>query len=326
MHTEASKTFQIQGTEVFVEGNDYLTGRVTDYVGMLYQGDAPGRGKPLKLVVNFADEVPCLPDDALKAIQGPYVSCYRQGKTVYIVSLSGASMIRLDPSTGEAHGSFDREFVEDSAQFYSMLGMTFSEILKYRGLYFLHGACVRGNGKAYLFSGRSRAGKTTAAFNLVRRGFQFVSDDSLFLFERDGEMVVSPYYTHFHVDANVVSRCPEICRARKLKDRDRGAARVQVNMSEFYGNSFVSSLRPDFVIFPQIVSDGPSFFSAVNQMNVYQRLLKQTILAVDNQVARKQLKGLERLARQTRGFDLFTGPDIYGDPGILPVLLEDMAG
>lgn len=325
MKTGTWKTFQIHGTDLLLGGDPYLTARIAEYFRLLYQGGVRGREMKLKFEVHPAEAPPNLPPDAVKAIQGPHACCYGWGERVLFMSRNGTSMIRLDPVRGEVHGFLDREFSRDSPKFFSLLGMTVIETLKYLGLYFLHGACVRGNGRSYLFCGRSGAGKTTAAFNLVRQGFQFVADDSLFLSEHDGDITVSPYYTNFHVDENVVRRCPEVLGVRKIKDReDRGFARMRVNMTEIYPDSFVPSLKPERVIFPRIIPDGKSSFSAISQMAVYERLLKQTILAVDTGIVRKQLRTLEKLARQVRGFEVFTGPDMCEDPKILPALLEQM--
>lgn len=324
MENRTWKTFQIHGTRILLGGDDHLTGRVAEYFSLLYRGGMSEGRRLLKFEVYPAKQPPCLPADAVKAIQGPYASCYGWGDRVLFMAQSGNSMVCLDPPAGKASGVFDREFSEDPQKFFSILGMTVLETLKYRGLYFLHGACVYGNGKAYLFSGHSGAGKTTAAFSLVRQGFRFVADDSLFLSDRDGDIIVSPYYTNFHVDEKIVERYPETTGARKLRDRARGFTRVRVNMSELYADSFVPFLRPDLVIFPQIVAEGASSFSAVSQIMVYERLLKQTALAADPGIARDQLRAIERLARQVKGFDLLTGPDMYKDPTILPDILGRM--
>jgi hypothetical protein len=322
---ETSNTYYIHGTRILLRGHPDLTERVSEYFRLLYPGKVLPDAKPLKFEVNPAEEPPQFPAEAVKAIQGPYVCCYSYGEKVLFLSKSRTSMISLDPLEGEVEGFVNREFSEDSSKFFSMLGFTIIEILKYRGLYFLHGACVYGNGRAYLFSGRSGAGKTTAAFNLVRQGFRFVADDSLFLSEHNGDIVVSPYYTNFHVDKRVVTRCPEISGAKELEDSQRGFKRMRVNMAEFYPDSFVPSLTPERIIFPRISASGESSFSPLNQMEVYTRLLQQTILAVDTAISRDQMKAIEQLAKQVKGFELLTGLDVYKNPKILPSLLERMS-
>lgn len=279
----------------------------------------------LKLELHVAQEALRLPAGAAKAVQGTYACCYGWDDRVLFASISGDSQISFDPVRSKAVGFINTDLSRDSQRFFALLGMTVIETLKYRRLYFLHGACVSRNGRSYLFSGHSGSGKSTAAFNLVRQGFQFVADDSLLLSEQNGKIAVSPYYTNFHVDAELIKRCPEIVDARELDDRDRGFARMRVNMSEIYPGSFVASLEPDRIIFPQVIPNGSSSFSAISQMAVYEGLLKQTILAVDANIAREQLRVIEKLAKQVKGFNLLTGPDMYEDPKILSALLEQMS-
>jgi hypothetical protein len=317
--------FHIQGTEVLLEGDPVLKARVSDYLRQLYQGDSPRPGKPLRFRVHPPKGTVRLPSGAVKEIQGPHACCYRCGEEILFASNNGTSIIRLDPVRGEIEGLLDKEFSKDSSKFFSLLGFTITETLKYCGLYFLHGSCVYGDGKAYLFSGSSGSGKTTAAFNLVRQGFQYVADDSLLMSKQDEEIVVSPYYTNFHVDEKVVKRCPEMSGAR-LKDPERGITRMRVIMTEIYPDSFAPSLRPDRIIFPRIEMTGTSYFSPLNQIETCGRLLKQTILAVDIAIAREQLRVIEGLAKQVKAFELITGQDMYNDPKTLPALLKKMEG
>jgi hypothetical protein len=317
-------TYQIQGNEILLQGDPYLAARISQYLGLLYQGETARGAKPLKFDVHLADKHPCVPPEAVKVIQGPHAFSYNCGEKTLFVSRSGSSMISLNLAKNEAEGFFDRKFSEDLSKFFSLLGFTITEILKYQGLYFLHGACVYGCGRAYLFSGSSGTGKTTAAFNLVRQGFQFVADDSLFFSLRRGEIVVTPYYTNFHVDKSIVIRCPEISGAKELKDSPRGFTRMRVDMSRTYPGSFVSSLMPERIIFPRISPSWESSFSPLNQMEVYKRLLKQTILAADTEILRNQLQALEKLTKQIKGFELITGKDMHENPKILPILLNQM--
>jgi hypothetical protein len=324
LQTETSDTYYVHGTRILLTGHPELTGRVSEYFRSLYPGEASLDAKPLKFQVYLAEDLPKFPPDAVKVIEGPYTCCYGSGEKVLFVSGNGTSMIRLDPLEFEAEAFVDKEFTEDPLKFFSLFGFAMIEALKYKGLYFLHGACV-GNGKAYLFLGESCAGKTSAAFNLVRQGFQFVADDSLFLSERNGEIVASPYYTKFHVDRILVNRCPEISGAKKMKESKRGFTRMQVDMLKTYPHLFVPSLTPERIIFPRITCSGQSSFSTLSQMEVYRRLLLQTILAVDPEISRNQLQALGRLAKQARGFELLTAKDVFEDPKILPALLQQMA-
>jgi hypothetical protein len=324
LQSETCSTYYIHGARILLRGHPELTGRIAEYFCSLYPGEASPDEKPLKFETHFIEEPPQLPADAVKVIEGPYACCYGSSEKVLFVSKDATSIIRLDPLKGELEGSFNRKFSEDALKFSSLLGFALIETLKYRRLYFLHGACV-GNGRAYLFLGRSCVGKTTAAFNLVRQGFQFVADDSLFLSELNGDIVVSPYYMKFHVDQILVNRCPEISGAKKIKESKRSLTRMRVDMSKIYPDSFVPSLTPDRIIFPRISSSEESSFSPLNQTEVYRRLLRQTSLAVDTVILRNQLQTIGKLVKQAKGFELVTAKDMLEDPKILPALLDQMS-
>ncbi|MFM7022548.1 MAG: hypothetical protein ACKOXB_06180 [Flavobacteriales bacterium] len=68
-------------------------------------------------------------------------------------------------------------------------------VLSYKkGFFPLHGGGVVHNGEAYLFTGRSGAGKSTTIAGLVKEGFQPLADDIANLFLKDGKIFVHPCF------------------------------------------------------------------------------------------------------------------------------------
>jgi hypothetical protein len=134
------------------------------------------------------------------------------------------------------------------------------------------------------------------------------------------EIVVSPMYKHFHIDQDLAKRFPEIFAGRTLGIPE--GTKVPIDVSSFFPDSFMPFLRPDVIIFPKITSNGISTLNQLPQTESYKRLLKQTVLAVENNISRDQLRTLERLIKQTRGFELLSGRDIFEDPKILIDLLD----
>jgi hypothetical protein len=320
--TEA--TYFIQGNEVHLSGDTYLTSLVSEYLSVLYEGEITKNERPLSFEVAPAEVPPSLPTDATKIIQGPHATTCCSRDEILFLSKDRSSVITFDPKKGIAKGFFSEHLSGDRAKLFSLVGTTIVEMLKWQGRYFLHGACVSDNGTAYLFSGKSRSGKTTAAISLVWQGFHYVADDSLFFTERDRRIVVTPYYTHFHVDKNLAMRSPETSCCEELKDSRQDMRRVRVDMTQIYPDSFVPSLSPHYIIFPQIMPTGRSSFSSLSRLEVYRRLLKQTVLAADTAIAKRQLAALEKLTKQARGFELISGKDIYRDPTILVAILRLM--
>lgn len=58
-----------------------------------------------------------------------------------------------------------------------LLGSAFGALIHQRGMLPMHGSSLNINGKAYIFSGVSGAGKSTIAAGFVKRGYKLLSDD-----------------------------------------------------------------------------------------------------------------------------------------------------
>ena len=60
------------------------------------------------------------------------------------------------------------------------------QLLKECGLFPLHAAGLVKEGRSCLFLGRSGSGKSTLTLHLVKNGYGLLSDDTVFLREKDG--------------------------------------------------------------------------------------------------------------------------------------------
>jgi hypothetical protein len=313
------KSYVVQGIEINLSVDDHLSFLVADYFQPLYQGEHIQDVNPIHYELCIVKDLPPVPPNAVKVINSPVITVYGSNGKIYFSSESG-SIICLDPSIRKVKGFFKKEIIKTSGEFFSLLGSCIVEILKYYRLYFLHAAAIYVNKVAYLISGDGGCGKTTIALSLIREGFHYVSDDSLFLSDSNREIVVSPMYKHFHVDQDLAQRFPEISAGRTLGIPE--GTKVPIDVSNFFPDSFMPFLRPDVLIFPRMTSNGTSMLNQLTQTESYRRLLKQTVLAVDNDISQEQLRILERLVKQTRGFELVSGRDIYEDPKILISLLD----
>lgn len=314
------KSYIVQGVEINLLFDNCLSSLVLDYFQPLYQGEKIKDAKAIDLELCFVeDSPPVVPANSIKIINSPVVSEYRSNAEIYFSSKSG-SIICIDPDVKKAKGFFKKESIKNPGEFFSLLGSSIVEILKYYGLYFLHAAAIYVNKVAYLVSGDGGCGKTTIALSLIREGFHYVSDDSLFLTDSNGGIIVSPMYKHFHIDQDLADHFPEILQG-KTRTIPEGT-KTPIDVSSFFPGSFIPFLRPDIIIFPRMTSNGVSMLNQLPQTESYKRLLKQTVLAVDNDVSRDQLKILEKLVKQTRGFELLSGRDIYEDPKILVSLID----
>lgn len=304
-------SYSVHGVSIHVLCEDQLDLAISSYLNSLYKGGKRSGIKPLEFELYIVEEPPPVPTDSVQAIKAPSVTSYSDGKEIYFTSEDG-SIICLNPNTRDARGFLKKEILNDSTILASLMGRSLTEALKYDGFYFLHSAALFGNGIGLLISGDGGCGKTTTSLGLVRAGFRYVSDDSVFFEELNGEIVIFPLYTSFHIDQDLIERFPEVAIGKNLPISD--GIKVSVDISQRFPGSFIPYIRPNVIIFPKIDSNWESQLNPISQMEVYIRLLKQTVLVSDKVVSKNQLKALEKLVKQTVGFELLSGRDIYEDP------------
>lgn len=320
MYSLTKSSYVVQGVRIQIVCENRLQLSLSNYFNSLYEGKRRQEIAPLKFEIYVVEEPPPLPADSIQAIKSPSITSYSNGKEIYFVS-KDCSIVWLNLITKNAKGFLKKEILNDLIELHSLIGSPFVETLKYHGLYFLHSAALHCNGVGYLISADGGCGKTTTSLSLVREGFKYVSDDSLFFEELNGKIIVHPLYTNFHIDQDLAERFPEVARGKNLTIPE--GIKVSVDISQIFLGSFIPRLRPDVIIFPKLTSNGESQLYTLSQMEVYRRLLKQTVLAVDKEVSRNQLKALEKLVKQTVGFELLSGRDIYEDPkGLLPLIYQ----
>ncbi len=320
MYSLTKSSYVVQGVGIQIVCENCLQLPLSNYFNSLYEGKRREEIAPLKFEIYLVDDPPALPADSIQAIKSPSVTSYSNGTEINFVS-KNCSIVCLNLITKNAKGFLNKGIFNDLMELYSLIGSPFVETLKYHGLYFLHSAALHYDGVGYLVSGDGGCGKTTTSLNLVREGFKYVSDDSLLLEELSQGIIVHPLYTNFHIDQDLVERFPALARGKNIQIPE--GMKVSVDISQIFPGSFVPYIRPDVIIFPKLISNGESQLYALSQTEVYRKLLKQTVLAVDKEVSRNQLIALEKLVKQTVGFELLSGRDIYKDPkGLLPLIYQ----
>jgi hypothetical protein len=273
------------------------------------------------LDLSLVKEPPPVPSESVLKVKGATTKCYSQGSNVYFTSKDG-SVISLDLLRSHSKGFLKEEILDDKIELFSLITGTVLEILKHHGLYYLHGAALQRNGVGYLVSGDGGCGKTTTALSLVCQGYNYVSDDSLFFQEATEQIVLRPVYTNFHVDQDLCERF-SVIRNGENQTIPEGV-KISVDISETFPTSFVPFIRPNVIIFPKITGDRTSKTHPLGSVEVFQRLLKQIMLAVDKSVARNQLSTLGRLVKQVSGFELQSGKDLYEDPSRIISIIEQL--
>jgi hypothetical protein len=137
----------------------------------------------------------------------------------------------------------------------------------------------------------------------------------------DGGIIAHSLTKTFNVDRDLAGRFPGVVRQEMLPAEREN--KVLVRMEEHIPDSFIPLLRPDVIVFLQIIPDNKSNMYPLKQVDVFRRLLKQTVLAAEKDISQKQIIILGKLVRQVRGFELLSGRDIYREPMVLFNLIRE---
>lgn len=136
----------------------------------------------------------------------------------------------------------------------------------------LHAGCVVRDGTSLILSGESGRGKSTLAFACVRRGYQILSEDGLFLRCRaDGaELWGMPWRLHLLPD--VKRFFPELA-AEQPRLQINGEWKLEVDVETFYPRSAAASAAPGPVVFlePEMGS-GPARIELISPEETADRL------------------------------------------------------
>ena len=109
-----------------------------------------------------------------------------------IFSVPGTAVFKMF-NGGEIFYTRDPDCSPDKIRLY-LLGTCMGAILLQRGILPLHGSALIKNGKAFGIVGHSGAGKSTLASVLMKRGFQFITDDIMAVMMQGGHPIVQPAY------------------------------------------------------------------------------------------------------------------------------------
>jgi hypothetical protein len=136
-----------------------------------------------------------------------------------------------------------------------LLSLALVETMKRFERYPLHAAGLSLNGKGVLVPGASGSGKSTLSVALVRAGFDFLSDDTVFLTESSDGIWVWGFPDEIDVMETTVAMIPELAHlagSPLRPGRDKHGFRVE----EVFGRTAVAGCRPAALIAPKVVT-GP---------------------------------------------------------------------
>ena len=239
--------------------------------------------------------------------------CYKKGESYFFTDKKSLAM--FNPGKGVVKGNISEDTLKNSRFFsHIFFYIILAETLRYSGLYYLHSSCVEKDGVSILFSGNAGIGKSTISIALVRRGFSYLSDDSILLKRIKKEVIAHPIPGDFHIDPAISERYRELSEIKKAFKYGKGPKR-SFDPVLFYPESFALSSKPNIIIFPRIVKEPKSVLVPLSPLQCLGRLIPSSLLIMmDKRIAEEHLETLKILSAQCLAFELLSGKDLILEP------------
>lgn len=246
---------------------------------------------------------------------------YFEGPQELYVDLAGRGRARVELGPRRVTVAYaDAEPTGIWVASHPLFTMPLAELLKRAGLYMVHAGGLALGGRAMLIPGASGAGKTTLTLALLRGGFDFLADDTVFL-SRAGEeatLRVRSFPDEVDVTEQTADFFPELppfsAAAAPRSKRAICAPRL-------YHVAPVWEGEPVALVFPRITPITRSVLTPLPRNEALLQLLCN-VVRTDAAASQAHLDALTVLVNRCHCFQLQTGQDFDTLPGLLRPLLD----
>ncbi|MGH2935183.1 MAG: hypothetical protein ACRDL2_11830 [Gaiellaceae bacterium] len=227
---------------------------------------------------------------------------YDARQDVFVPDYRGIGRAVVRPAAGTAAITVVTSAERSKAATRFLVTLSMGELLKRRGLYFLHAAGVTVGDRAILLAGPSGSGKSTLAAALAVCGHGLLGDDSLFLVDR-GQVEVLAFPDAVGLDersAELISRAFPTWSP---------AADVQAALPSELGFAIAGpAATPAAIVFP-VIGSGPTTAEPLSSGHALLRLAPDVLLT-ERHAAQAHLDVLGDLVRDLPAYQLELGPDL----------------
>lgn len=193
------------------------------------------------------------------------------------------------------------------------------ELLRWRGLYHVHAACIVSPGGAVLLPADGRCGKTTLTLAALRSGLSMVGDDAVWLRDSADGVEALGWPEPLHLDLDTAAA---FGLAHRLGPSIPGGRR-ELNAESVFPGARLPFARPTELVFPTIGEASRSELRPLGRAEALARMLRQSpLLFVEPRRAGAHLAVLRELVAQCECSELRAGAEVLA--GLLPEALRSL--
>ena len=194
-------------------------------------------------------------------------------------------------------------------------------LLQRHGFFAIHGAALATqDGSAVIIVGPSDSGKSTLSLNIAKAGWDYLSDDSILLYDNGDSVEVRPFRRHFGVDPDAAELFPEIeqVASQMLTDPDKW----RLDVESIFSGKLVESASPEVIVFPHVANSEKTTTDRISQVDAITQLMTQgTFIEADREIASRQMSLFAKLVKQCANYRLNSGLDIKANPALVDELM-----
>jgi len=233
---------------------------------------------------------------------------YFDGTDQLFIDYPGFFRMLCSPAAGLVQSAVLTDSPGNVLAAYPFFTIPLIEVMKRRERFPLHAGCVARDGHGVLLAGTSGSGKSTLTAALVRDGWDFLSDDMVFLARRAG--VTSAWGFSDEIDcsdetAGMFAELRHLVGKPTLAGRDKHPVDVQ----DVFGALPVAACRPHALVLPRISGERRSILTAASDSYAL-RELAPNILLTERAATQAHLNALAALVREIPCYSLATGTDL----------------
>lgn len=182
-----------------------------------------------------------------------------------------------------------------------------AELLKQHGLFMVHAAGLCLNRRGLLIAGATGSGKTTLTIAMLRAGFAFLGDDTVFLRINSDGLCALAFPDEIDATADTIRLFPELQSvARQLPASNR--RKRSFVPSRVYHARVAMECTPAILVFPQPVGAQESRLTPMPKDAALLELICN-VLRTEICSTQSHLNALAMLVKQCRCYRLHTGRD-----------------
>lgn len=309
------------GVTVRVDSKE-LSGPLKSYLNHHIVDDSPSQSL---IELHYKKVLSPIPTHARTALRYYSLKAFMdQGRTYFT---DFRSYLTLEPDGKKAVAFISPETMEESGMhFFTHIFFTISlyELLRHLGVYFLHSAgLVSPGGRSYVFPASAGQGKSTLVVYLLRQGYKYLSDDTVFLTNCRGRIRISGFEKLSHLPEDVVCRLEELQPFANAPRLGKNGKRLVDLEQAFPGSMLRESNNPGAIIFLNKVDREQSALRPVSKIDAFHLLLGQSPFAYVNPgLAQSHFDIFREFLAENRVWILESGRDWVENPKVLGYLLE----